>query len=78
MIRCPHCGSKDIHGPSHDFIGKVCVNCGEVLVIDRSQILDRDKISEVILRSIYRGDNSYDHITLDCADEIIRELSKSE
>jgi transcription initiation factor TFIIIB Brf1 subunit/transcription initiation factor TFIIB len=77
-MRCPHCGSTDNHGPSHDFFGVVCVSCGEVLVIDRSQRLDRDRISEVILRSIYRGDKSYDHITLECADEIIRELSKGE
>lgn len=76
-MKCPHCGSSDINGPSHDFLGKVCVNCGEVLVIDRALQFDRNKISEVILQKIYNGYKSYDHLALECADEIIRELSKT-
>lgn len=74
-MQCPHCDSLDTHGPSHDFYGTVCVDCGETLVMDKTQSLDRDIIAKTIIDSIYDGDMSYMDVAVACADDIIRSLT---
>lgn len=74
-MQCPHCNSDDLHGPVHDFWGVICVDCGGVLIMDKSRKLDRDVIAQVILDSIYDGDQSYRDVAIDCADSIIAALA---
>jgi hypothetical protein len=74
-MKCPHCDSNDLHGPSNDFYGVICVECGATIMMDRSSKPDRQTIAEIILRSIYDSDQDYMEVALNCADDIIAGLN---